>query len=137
VASYLSLTGIFAYFGLNEETVIIFFCLLLIDFISGVAEAKVNGESITSEKAKKGVIKKLTLFILPFIVIAVMKGAELEGVATFCTHLVMGVLIASEGYSILGHIYNINTGKRLPEQDALTALVEKIMGIFKGKMEPQ
>jgi phage-related holin len=78
VASYLSLTGIFAYFGLNEETVIIFFCLLLIDFISGIAEAKVNNEDITSDKAKKGIIKKLTLFILPFIVISLMKGAGIE-----------------------------------------------------------
>jgi hypothetical protein len=61
-----------------------------------------------------------------------MKGAEIDGVATFCTHIVMGILIASEGYSIIAHIYNINTGKKLPEQDVLSTLVEKIVTIFKG-----
>ncbi|MDR0608131.1 MAG: phage holin family protein [Candidatus Peribacteria bacterium] len=133
MASYFSLAGIFAYFGLNAETVTIFACMIIVDFLLGIAESKINNIPIESEKMRNGVIRKIAMFVLPFIVVAVVKGAGLEEAGGFMTHAIMGILIASEGYSVIGHIYNINTGKHLPENDVLSALIEKVAGLFKGK----
>jgi len=49
-------------------------------------------------------------------------------------NVVMSVLIISEWYSILWHIYSINYWKKLPEIDALKALMEKVADIFRWEL---
>jgi hypothetical protein len=86
---------------MSEELVIIYFLMLLVDFLLGIAEAKATNQEITSNKAKNGIIKKLTLFLIPFVFVGVLKGAEMQETALVCVRGIMAILIASEGYSIL------------------------------------
>jgi hypothetical protein len=39
----------------------------------------------------------------------------------------ISVFIASEGYSIIGNIYTIKTGKRVEEIDAVERLIKEIL----------
>jgi len=46
---------------------------------------------------------------------------------------VLWIIILTEWYSIIGHIYSINTGRKLPEIDALELLMEQISQLFLDK----
>jgi len=48
--------------------------------------------------------------------------------------MVMTVLIISEWYSIIWHIYSLNYKEKLPEIDALKMLIKKIWELFRWKL---
>ena len=77
-----------------------------------------------------GLVKKLTRRLLPFIVIAIVRGAGFENVNLISTAL-LSILIVAEGYSVIGHIYSINYKEQLPEIDAMKALFEWISKLLK------
>ena len=70
-------------------------------------------------------IRKVTRWCIPFIVVTIIRGAGIDG-AERLSNTIMGILIVAEGYSILRHIYNINTNKDLPEIDVFDALMKKL-----------
>ena len=49
--------------------------------------------------------------------------------------VIVGMIVFSELYSIIGHIYSINYGQELPETDAFKMLLERLTKLIKGKME--
>ena len=49
----------------------------------------------------------------------------------FLISSIMWIMIVSEWYSIIWHLYSINTWKQLPEIDAFELLISKILSIFK------
>lgn len=49
--------------------------------------------------------------------------------------VIVGMIVFSELYSIIGHIYSINYGQELPETDAFKMLLERLVKLIKGKME--
>lgn len=81
-----------------------------------------------------GLVKKLTRWCLPFIVIAVMRWAGFEKVELVAT-CILSILIVAEWYSVIGHIYSINYWKQLQEIDALKLLIEWIANLLKSKAE--
>ena len=48
--------------------------------------------------------------------------------------VIYSILIITEGYSIIGHFFSINTGKELPEIDAFEMLIRFITNLLKGKL---
>ena len=81
-----------------------------------------------------GLVKKLTRWMLPFIVIAVMRWAWFDKVDLVST-CILSILIVAEWYSVIWHIYSINYGEQLEEIDALKLLFQRIGKIFKWKLD--
>ena len=50
------------------------------------------------------------------------------------SYAIVGIIIVSEGYSCLRHIYTINTGKDLPEIDAFELVLQKVLPLFSDKL---
>lgn len=124
---------ILEYFWMTQETLIILTVMLLLDWIFWVTNAYIQG-TLQSKLMVTWLVKKLTRWMLPFIVIAVMRWAGFEKVDLISTTL-LSILIVAEWYSVIGHIYSINYKQALPEIDALKMLFEWIGKLFKWKLD--
>ena len=121
------------YFWMTQETLIILTVMLLLDWIFWVTNAYIQG-TLQSKLMVTWLVKKLTRWLLPFIVIAVLRWAGFEKVDLISTTL-LSILIVAEWYSVIGHIYSINYKQSLPEIDALKMLFEWIGKLFKWKLD--
>ena len=76
-----------------------------------------------------GLLKKVTRWILPFIVAGALNwtGMPTEILLT----AIIWIIVFSEAYSIIWHIYAINTREELPEIDAFKMLLWKLANFFK------
>lgn len=72
--------------------------------------------------------------MLPFIVVAWLKRTGMWWIEEL-VKVIVGMIVFSELYSIIGHIYSINYGQELPEADAFAFLLEWISDLIKWKME--
>lgn len=124
---------ILEYFWMTQETLIILTVMLLLDWIFWVTNAYIQG-TLQSKLMVTWLVKKLTRWMLPFIVIAVLRWAGFEKVDLISTTL-LSILIVAEWYSVIGHIYSINYKQTLPEIDALKMLFEWIGKLFKWKLD--
>ena len=134
VAGGFGLAAILEYFHVSSEVLIILSVMLALDYIFGVLDAYLKDrESVTSTKMWRWLAKKLTRWMLPLVVIAILRwvGAwDLEMAST----VIFSILIITEWYSIIGHFFSINTGKDLPEIDAFEMLIQFIVKLIKGKL---
>lgn len=65
---------------MSAEAIAIFAGLMMIDFVTGVAASyMVDKSDVKSSTAIKGLLKKVCIFLIPFIVSLVLKGAGYEG----------------------------------------------------------
>ena len=133
LVSGVSLGVILEYFWMSQETLIILTVMLLLDRAFWVINAYIQ-ETLESKLMVTGLVKKLTRWCLPFIVIAVLRGAGFEHVDLIST-TILSILIVAEGYSVIWHIYSINYKEQLPEIDCLKILIEQIASLFKKKAE--
>jgi toxin secretion/phage lysis holin len=128
VSSYIS--WFLTYIGLDKEAIGIFACLILIDYVTGIAKARALKQSITSNKMKYGIISKISLIVLP-ITLALAAKISNEDTSIFF-NLGINLLIVSETYSVIGNIYAIRTANELPEWDVVALLGKKIREKFGG-----
>lgn len=133
IAWWLTLWAILTYFGMSSETLIILTVMLILDRIFGVVNAYLQ-ENLQSKLMVNWLIKKLTRWCVPFIVIAILKGAGFENIEFIATAM-LSILIVAEWYSIIWHIYSINYKQDLPEIDALKLLLQWIWKILKWKVD--
>ena len=133
IAWGVTLWAILEYFGMSQETLIILTVMLLLDRIFWVIDAYMQW-TLQSKLMVAWLVKKMTRWCLPFIVIAVMRWAWFDKVELVATVL-LSILIVAEGYSVIGHIYSINYKETLPEIDAMKALFEWISKLFKQKID--
>ena len=123
-----AVAGVLAYVDLNVEVFSIFTALVVTDFVTGVAKAHTIGESITSNKAKYGIISKLSLIVLPVVMAAASKAIGQDAGTLFIWG--MNLLIISEVYSVIGNIYTIRSGEELPEWDVISLLGKRVRQWF-------
>lgn len=134
VAGGITLAGVLEYFNLSYEVASIFVALLALDFIFWIGDAFITDrDSVTSTKAWQGLVKKACKLSLPLIVVLVLKWVGFENLEMVITTII-SILIVTEGYSIIGHIYSISAWKTIPEIDAMAMLVEFIISVFKWKL---
>ena len=133
IAGWLALGAILDYFWMSWETLIILSAMLILDWIFWIVDAYIQG-TLQSKVMVNGLIKKLTRWCFPFIVIAVLRWAGFSEVDLISTAM-LSILIVAEWYSIVGHIYSINYKETLPELDALKSLFEWIWKLFKWKID--
>lgn len=133
LAGGISLWVILEYFWMTQETLIILTSMLILDWLFWVINAYIQN-NLQSKLMVTGLVKKLTRWMLPFIVIAIVRWAGFDNVDFISTAL-LSILIVAEWYSVIGHIYSINYKETLPEIDAMKALFEWISKLFKWKVE--
>ena len=133
IAWWVGLGVMLEYFWMTQEILIILTVMLLLDWIFWVTNAYIQG-TLQSKLMVTWLVKKLTRWMLPFIVIAVLRWAGFEKVDLISTTL-LSILIVAEWYSVIGHIYSINYKQTLPEIDALKMLFEWIGKLFKWKLD--
>lgn len=133
VSWWLTLAAILEYFGIGGETLIILSAMLILDWIFWVVDAYLQG-TLQSKLMVTWLVKKLTRWCFPFIVIWILRWAWFESSELIATAM-LSILIIAEWYSVLGHIYSINYKQQLPEIDALKMLFEWIAKIFKWKVD--
>ena len=133
IAWGLTLWVMLEYFWIGGETLIILSAMLVLDRIFWVVDAYMQG-TLESKLMVRGLIKKLTRWCFPFIVIGVLRWAWFDSTELITTAM-LSILIVAEGYSVIGHIYSINYKQQLPEIDALKMLFEWVAKLFKGKVD--
>lgn len=130
---WISLGVVLEYFWMTQETLIILTVMLVLDWIFWVINAYIQW-NLQSKLMVTGLVKKLTRWLLPFIVIAVMRWAWFDKVDLVST-CILSILIVAEWYSVIWHIYSINYGEQLEEIDALKLLFQRLGKIFKWKLD--
>lgn len=129
-----TLASVLEYLQLSWEVYAIFAGLLFLDFVFWIADVYFEDkQKVTSSNAWRWIFKKFSKLMLPMIFIFVLKWVWAEDISMLVTS-VMSILIITEWYSIIGHIYSINTGKHLSEIDAFSLLIEFIANLFKQKL---
>lgn len=121
------------YFWMSGETLWILTSMLVLDRIFWIVNAYIQW-NLQSKLMVNWLVKKLTRRCLPFIVIAVLRGAWFDNTHIIATSI-LSILIVAEWYSVLGHIYSINYKEQLPEIDALKMLFQWIAKLFKWKLD--
>lgn len=126
-----ALGWVLTYTGINQEVFAIFSVLVVVDFATGIGKAYMLRQSITSNKAKYGVLSKFSLLFLPVVMALAAKGVGAD-MGTFFTWG-MNLLILSELYSVIGNIYAIRSSKELPEWDVISLIGSKLRRQFGGE----
>lgn len=128
------LAAVLEYFQVSSEVLIILSILLALDYVFGVVDAYLKDKTqVTSAKMRRWLLKKMTRWMLPLVVIIILRWVwawDLEMAST----VIFSILIITEGYSIIWHFFSINTGKELPEIDAFEMLIQFIVKLIKWKL---
>lgn len=128
------LAAVLEYFQVSSEVLIILSVLLALDYVFWVIDAYLKDKTqVTSAKMRRWLLKKMTRWMLPLVVIAILRWVwawDLELAST----VIFSILIITEGYSIIWHFFSINTGKELPEIDAFEMLIQFIVKLIKWKL---
>lgn len=126
-----ALAGVLDWFWLNWLAVWVYAILLLLDFWFGVLEAYMRDRnSVKSDTAMKGLIRKMIRLLLPFMIVLILKWAGLEDVKIVIDSII-SILVLTEWYSIIWHVVSIDQGKQLPEIDAFQWLCEWVANLLK------
>lgn len=134
IAWWCVLYEILEYFSISCEALSILSILLILDFVMGIADVYIKDKTkVTSSKMWKWLVKKVTRRMLPFIVVWIFRGAWIEDMSTIVS-MIISMLIVTEWYSIIGHIYSINTWKEILEIDAFEMILNFLLKLLKGKL---
>lgn len=127
----LSVAGILEYFSINEEWLLVMSIMLIVDFIFWIVAAKVRGEEIESKEWQEGLIRKLSRWVIPFAVAWWLKRTWMGGIEEL-NIAILWMIIFSELYSIIWHIYSINYHEEIPELDSFKLLLNGIAKLLKS-----
>ena len=121
-----------AYLGIAPTSVVILTFLVLSDVVTGVLKsATLSGwGSIRSSVMERGIIAKLLLILVPFVVALAGRGVGVD--IGFFSQGAINVLVLSEAYSILGNIYCVRTGRPTSEFDAVAYSLNSIRSVLKN-----
>lgn len=119
------------YFSMSGEGLIIMTSMLVLDMIFWLLSAKARWETIQSKKFQQWLVKKMTRWLLPFIVALWLKRTGLPWIENLI-HVIVWMIVFSELYSIIWHIYSINYKEELPEVDAFKMLLNGIVKFLKN-----
>lgn len=131
IIGWIWLWGILEYFNISQEWLIIMTVMLIVDFIFGIVSAKVRWEEITSKKRWGWLVKKVTRWVLPFIVAGGLSRTWMWGM-DLIIDTILWMIVFSELYSIIRHIYSINYNEELPEVDAFKMLLNGLTKFLKN-----
>ena len=100
VAGWIGVAEILGYFWISWEWLIIMSAMLVLDFIFWLLSAKSRWEKIESKKWQHWLVKKLTRWLLPFIVVAWLRWTGMWGIDAL-VNIIVWMIVFSELYSII------------------------------------
>lgn len=129
------ITGVYAWIedkGISAYILTVLLVFMLMDMLLGVLKASVvkTLPNPTSKKAKRGILTKILMFMLPAVSGLIWGAFDVES-ALKIVNLQLSALMVAEGYSIIGNVYAIRTGEEIDEFDAGTYVVRKIANFIK------
>lgn len=127
---WIGISEILNYFSMSSEWLIIMTTMLVLDLIFWLLSAKSRWQQIESKRLQEWLMKKMTRRLLPFIVVLWLKRTWFAWI-DWLVKVVMWMIIFSELYSIIWHIYSINYKEELPEIDAFKMLLNSITKMLK------
>lgn len=127
---WIGISEILNYFSMSSEWLIIMTTMLVLDLIFWLLSAKSRWQQIESKRLQEWLMKKMTRRLLPFIVVLWLKRTWFSWI-DWLVKVVMWMIIFSELYSIIWHIYSINYKEELPEIDAFKMLLNSITKMLK------
>lgn len=133
VAGWITFWSILAYFWLEAQALMTLSIFLAVDIIFWLLDSYFVTKDTSSKKLVEWLARKAWRRALPFILIAALKWVGYDWIDTIST-IVMTVLILSEWYSIIWHIYALNYKEKLPEIDCLKRLFWMIADLFKWQL---
>jgi phage-related holin len=106
--------------GLSIHSYGILAILMVIDTFTGIIRSVTitGGRSFKSSALRDGVLKKVVVLTVPFVLALAGEGVGLD--ITFLATGTLGLFILAETYSIIGNIYSIRVGKVVHEFDAIS-----------------
>lgn len=114
-----------SYLWLKNEVLLILTALVVIDIITGIrASLSIDKKGVKSSVAIGGIMKKIGVIWVPFVLAMSMKWLGYDG--AFFIDTVLGFIIVAEAYSALSNYYSIRKGERVPEIDAIGMLLKRI-----------
>jgi len=128
---WLTMAWILKYFSISQEWLIVMTVMLLLDLIFWLLSAKSRWQQIESKKLSEWLVKKTVRRLLPFIVALWLKRTWMPWIEALITAIVW-MIVFSELYSIIWHIYSINYKEELPEVDAFKMLLNSLVKIIKN-----
>jgi len=136
IFGWISVAWILDYFSISWEWLIIMSIMLVLDFLFWILSAKVRWEKIESRKCQEWLIKKMTRRLLPFIVAWWLKWTWMPWMEAL-TKVIVWMIIFSELYSVIWHIYSINYKEELPEADAFKMLLNSIVKLLRNLIKKE
>lgn len=124
---------ILSYFWLTAEALMILTVFLWVDILFWVIDSYIVTKDTSSRKLIEWIARKFWRRALPFVTIAALKWIWYDNIEAI-SNIIMSVLILSEWYSVLWHIYSINYWEKLKEIDALKWLFEMLANLFKWQI---
>ena len=113
--SYALLVPLFTYTGLSSELTSILTVLIGLDITTAMLRELAIGNQIASQTLWVGIVAKLLLILVPFILILIGKGAGVNLLQL--GKLTLSTFIVAEGYSVIGNIIQVRKGdKTITEQ---------------------
>ena len=135
LSMYPAVIAFFTYCNWNIEAFAILAVLIMADFFLGIIKSYSLywGKSITSSRARTGILAKLSILIIPLTLWVMGKAAGVETmwIAPFSA----GLLALAEAYSIVSNIAAIRTGKDVEEFDAISYALKKILKLIKTLLQ--
>jgi len=128
---WLTVAWILEYFSISKEWLIVMTVMLILDLIFWLLSAKSRWQQIESKRLSEWLVKKTVRRLLPFIVALWLKRTWMPWIEALITAIVW-MIVFSELYSIIWHIYSINYKEELPEIDAFKMLLNSLVKIIKN-----
>lgn len=121
--------------GLDQRSIIVLTTFVFLDIFTGlILTIRIDGfKKISSKTLSFGIIFKLLILLIPFILVWTGKGIEID--LTILAVWSINLLIVSEALSILGNIHSIKTGERTKEIDAVNLIFLKLRKFLLGLLE--
>lgn len=121
--------------GINAYVLSILLLFMILDMILGVVKSHtVTGLKPSSDVAKKGVLTKMIMFIIPVVSGFIWSVFDKDD-ALKIINLQLTALMVAEGYSNIANAYAIHTGELLTEFDAVSFVFKKVAQKIKGLLE--
>ena len=128
----LYIVSLCSYLQLDQEMFVIYSVLLFIDYFTGLIRWIMH-KNLKSKTAIAGIVSKMVLILLVFSV-GLMWVLMHQDMKTMMSWLITALALA-ELYSIVWNIYEIRTGKKATEYDAITAVLSFILEKIKVAVE--
>lgn len=121
------------YLGVKTGSVEILILLMGIDSLLGIIKALRLGRSFSFKVLGWGIISKFCVLIFPLTVALLGKGVDMDLGVTVV--IVMNLLIANEGISIITNILSIKTKKEIKNDDYVTIGLNAVRELLKSLAE--